>query len=195
MITFDYKYKSFLSLISSTSTEEVVQKVIFDSFPFAFTHTPENYWLLRTSVCKKFEIHPQNFSIIGSAKLGFSLNPKKRGTPFSDGSDIDVVLISDNLFETLWLKLITYRNSVYCQLDSNSKKRFEDLQKILFWGQLRLDKLSDSFDFAKEWWTFFNELSIDVKYGKRQIRAAIFKSWHHATYYYEKSINKIKEHS
>jgi hypothetical protein len=193
MNLFDYKYETFSSLVIANPAEDIVQKIIIDTFPYAFSNNPENYWHLRSRICNKFHVHPQNFTIIGSAKLGFSLNPDTPGKLYSDASDIDIVLVSDYLFESIWLNLISYRNSVYYRLDSYAKQRFNELQMVLFWGQLRLDKLSNSFDFAKDWWEFFNELSTDNKYGNKQIRAAIFKSWHHATNYYVKSVNQIRE--
>ncbi len=102
-----------------------------------------------------------------------------------------MVLISDELFHELWLKLLAFKKRSVYRLSPHYKKKFEELQKTLFYGIIRLDKLSDDFNFAKEWWAFFNKLSTDETLGMHQIRGAIFKSWQHVSLYYEHSIKKI----
>ncbi len=193
MLEFGYNANEFQQIIARLPEHDVVQQYFFDLFPFCFKENQEVYWELRQQVCSKFDIHPRNFVVIGSAKLGFSAAPDKFGKPFGDDSDIDIVIVSDLLFEKIWLKLLNYRESSYYKLNFTSKQKFNDLQRILFFGQIRMDKLSNSFDFAKTYWTFFNELSIDPKYGPRQIRSAIFKSWTHVSSYYEKSLRDLKK--
>jgi hypothetical protein len=193
MVAFSYKYDEFVEIIKETSSIEVVQRYLLDEVPFVYKDNPEIYYKLRQHICKEIGIHPQNFSIVGSAQLGFSISPVKLGRPFSIDSDIDIVLVSNRLFENLWNRLIKYKSTSFYKLNSTLRKKFNELQNIIFYGQIRMDKLSNSFDFAKEWWTLFNKLSIDPNYGKRHIRAAIFKSWFHACNYYEAGIEKVRE--
>jgi len=193
MAAFSYNYTQLIEIVKELSSKEAVQRYLLDLFPFVFKDKPEIYYDLRNRICKNLGTHPQNFSIVGSAKLGFSIAPKKLGKPFDDDSDIDIVIISDRLFEEVWFKLIEYKDKVVIKLDPEAKQRFRDLQMVLFYGQLRMDKLANSFNFAKKWWQLFNQLSVEPKYGQRQIRATIFKSWNHACNYYEKSIEILKE--
>ncbi len=126
----------------------VANKYLFDSFPYCFKDNPDLYYFMREEICKFFNIHPKNFCIVGSGKIGFSLNPKKYGKEFDNYSDIDIVLISDELFHQLWLKLIYFKKNSMYKLSPIYKKRFNELQNILFYGVIRLDKLSNDFDFA-----------------------------------------------
>lgn len=183
----------FQDHLKNKQPSEIVQRYLFDFSPYCFAANPSLYQVFRGEICNNFNIHPQNFTIIGSAKLGFSLNPDKFGSPFTDASDIDVVLVSEELFQQLWFQLIEFRRTTFFRLDSRSKKKFEDLQRFLFFGTIRLDKLSNDFPFARDWWEFFNKMSIDNRFGPRRIRAAIFKTWQHASFYYENTITKIKE--
>lgn len=183
----------FQNYLKTKQPTEIVQACLFDSSPHCFIANPLLYQAFRNEICANFNIHPQNFTIVGSAKMGFSLNPGKFGQPFTEASDIDVVLVSEELFQDLWLQLIEFRRTVISRLDPHTKKNFKDLQKVLFWGTLRLDKLSNDFAFAREWWEFFNRISIDDRFGPRRVRAAIFKTWKHAAFYYEDTIKKIKE--
>ena len=192
MISFDYKYKTFRDAIDSERNADIVQRYILDQFPFCFHDNPEAFWNLRTEVCRNLDIHPQDVAIVGSAKLGFSLSPKRLGEPFGEASDIDLLIVSEDLFEKIWLELIKYRETVVFKLRPDLQSRFKELQRILFFGLLRMDKLSNDFDFAKKYWELFNALSVDPAYGPRPVRAAIYKSWTHACYYYETSIDLIR---
>lgn len=185
--------QEFRDQLAAKQPHEIVQTYLFDSAPYCFAPDPSLYLVFRKEICDNFNIHPQNFAIIGSAKVGFSLRPDKFGKPFTESSDIDVVLVSEELFQTLWVRLIEFRQTVLFRLDPRIRKNFEDLQKILFFGTIRLDKLSNDFPFAKEWWEFFNKMSTDNRFGPRRIRAAIFKTWQHVSFYYENTIQKIKE--
>ncbi len=178
-------------ILEEKPVTDLVQEYLFDGIPYCFKDSPEQYNLFRKTICNKFNIHPQNFTVVGSAKIGFSLSPDKYGKPFSDSSDIDVVLVSEELFQNLWIQLLEYkRTASYRFSNQYVKKRFEDFQHILFFGSIRLDMISEDFPFAKEWWEFFNNLSIDRRFGPRRIRAMIFKSWKHVSYYYENGIRK-----
>ncbi len=185
--------EEFRRQLIEKSPNELVQAFLFDSPPYCFASDPALYQTFREQICNKFKIHPQNFTIIGSAKMGFSLHPARFGKPFCEASDIDVVLVSEELFQTLWIELIEFRRTVLYKLNPNIRKNFERLQNTLFFGNVRLDKLSNDFVFAKEWWEFFNMMSVDQRFGPRRIRAAIFKTWRHVSFYYENSIGKIKE--
>ncbi len=139
------------------------------------------------------ELHPQNFSIAGSAKLGFSLSPSKLGKKFDEGSDIDIILVSERLFNDIWEKLVLFRESPDYSIQPNSKKKAcKDLIFTIFFGHFKLQDLSSYFDFAKDWWMFFNALSTDEKYGPRQINAALFKNWACVDSFYERSLRDIK---
>ncbi len=187
-----YSKKDFEKDLLSTPIRDVTNKYLFDNYPFCFQDKPDLLIQFRNDICDQFKIHNKNFCIVGSGKIGFSLRPSKYGSKFSEASDIDIVLISDELFQSLWLQLLAFKKTSTYKLSPQFKKKFFDLQKIFFYGIVRFDKLSNDFSFAKEWWVFFNSLSKDSKYGGRRIRAAIFKDWWYVSNYYEYSMNKIK---
>jgi len=182
----------FKNDLRSSKPEVVVQKYLFDRSPYCFADNPQRYIDFRKEICEQFKIHLQNFAIVGSAKVGFSLNPTKFGVVFSDSSDVDVVLVSEELFQRLWIDLIRFRRDEFAYLPSEYKKQFNELQYILFWGHVRMDKLPNKFTAAKKWWEFFNRLSKDTRFGPRRIRAMIFKTWKHVSFFYEKNIMELK---
>lgn len=72
-----------------------------EGIPFAFKNCPGVYESIRSWVGLRLNIDPKEFNVTGSARLGQSLAPSKIGKPFGDGSDLDIFIISSELFEHL----------------------------------------------------------------------------------------------
>jgi hypothetical protein len=187
------EYKDFLEIVKINSPEFVVQRYILDEPPFAFRENMEQYYELRKLVCEKFGIHYMDFSIIGSAKLGFSLNPDKIGKAFSEDSDIDIAIISNQLFDKVWTDLIEYRNSntIDIRLDPETKRRFDRLQWTMFFGHIRPDQMPKEFDFCRDWWKFFENISRNGKFGYRKTRGRLYRSWIHVSWDCQRSVKEI----
>ncbi len=57
----------------------------------------------RDLVATCMEVQDGAMSLVGSARVGFSFNPKRRFRPFSkEDSDFDIAVISDSAFEEIW---------------------------------------------------------------------------------------------
>ncbi|MFE7537718.1 hypothetical protein ACF07W_27045 [Streptomyces sp. NPDC015140] len=82
------------------------------------THGPcvaissEVHALLREAVAKHVNIHPnRDVYTVGSAKLGFSINPNHRYSHFGDESDVDVAIVSPELYGSLWREARSFVSS------------------------------------------------------------------------------------
>lgn len=53
-------------------------------------------------MAQKFTTPATNIFICGSALLGYSLSPQKDFANFNDNSDIDIVIISNKMFDRFW---------------------------------------------------------------------------------------------
>ena len=62
----------------------------------------------KKDVSSYFNIHPSQIVMVGSAKLGFSISPHKRYREFGDTSDIDLAIISKELFDNVSDSLLDY---------------------------------------------------------------------------------------
>jgi hypothetical protein len=92
--------QEFKELIVNLDTHQVLAKVfLLEGTPFVFEKSPMKYIIFKEQVADRFGIGSQDVCIVGSAKLGFSPSPHKYGTSFSETSDVDVVIISDPLFD------------------------------------------------------------------------------------------------
>lgn len=168
----DARLHLFKDDLSRLSPLQIIRKHII--FGDCAVITNPQYFELRTVIAEKFQVHPNEVLIVGSAKLGFSIAPAKRYRPFSDTSDIDVVIVSATLFNGIWQSVLKYQKS------GGYWERFDDFKKYLFQGWIRPDKLppEKSFQFANEWWTFFNDISSSGKYSEYKIAGALYQNWH-----------------
>lgn len=61
---------------------------------------------------EKFKVTPKNICLTGSGKLGFSLDPDADFRPFnSEESDLDIVVVSSEIFEKFWTILLNAQYS------------------------------------------------------------------------------------
>ncbi len=81
-----------------------------------YLHIPQDELVDRMDFFKeivstKLNINFHSLQIVGSAKTGYSLSPKKLLKPFHDeipgvpSSDIDIAIVSDRLFQSFWGEL------------------------------------------------------------------------------------------
>jgi hypothetical protein len=107
------KSDEFRELIRLLDNHQILAKVfILEGIPFVFENSPMKYVIFREQVADRFGIGSQDVCIVGSAKLGFSPSAHKFGQPFSETSDVDVVVISELLFQDGSTQLFTALNGL-----------------------------------------------------------------------------------
>lgn len=155
-------------------------KTLVDRYYYS-THGPildnEKQASLRRRVSDHFGVSMRDVILVGSAKLGFTVRAKP-GRPalshFGDASDIDVAIVSSDLFLKNWQKTYSY----WVQRDEWTKA--PEFRKYLFRGWLRPDKLPTDPDFpvSKDWFEFFRSLQASGEYGSYKIAAGIYINEH-----------------
>ena len=163
----------------------VVQKHI--TFGDSYILDGDQYFELKHSISEKFRIHPSQVILVGSGKLGFSIAPKKRFRHFGDHSDIDVAIVSSELFQAIWEEVFEYWN-VRRYWERHS--RFKD---YLFRGWLRPDLIPTSIESLYEWFDFFRKLTATGHYGPYNISAGIYQSWQYLESYQQMSVVGCRE--
>ncbi len=72
-----------------------------EGIPYAFRKCPAVYESLRSWLSVILGVHAKEIGVVGSARIGKSISPGKLGKQFSAASDLDLVIVSKGLFETL----------------------------------------------------------------------------------------------
>ena len=82
--------------------EQLVRLWIAEGIPYAFQACPALFETVRTWLAAQLEIAPRAVTLIGSARLGYSMKPGNRwGRPFGSGSDLDLSIACPTLFDQL----------------------------------------------------------------------------------------------
>lgn len=128
---------------------------------------------LRRAVASHFGVAMRDVIITGSAKLGFTLVSKEfrpMFSPFGNSSDIDVAIISSDLFTELWQITRSYVSDHGDWPDANSFRKF------LLRGWLRPDRLPKDSNFPRslEWFEFFRGLTNSGKFGPYKIAGGVY---------------------
>lgn len=87
------------ALKGSTHTRNAIARLwLSEGIPFAFKDNPGIYDALRCWLSLRLQVNPKDINIQGSAKIGQSLSPHKLGKDLSQNSDLDLFIISFELF-------------------------------------------------------------------------------------------------
>ena len=79
----------------------IARQWLSEGIPYAFKDCPGVYESVRAWIATRLNIDPKEVNLTGSARLGQSLAPDKMGKPFGEGSDLDIFIISNELFDNL----------------------------------------------------------------------------------------------
>jgi hypothetical protein len=72
-----------------------------EGIPYAFKDNPALYETVRGWLSTKLSVDPKEIHLTGSARLGQSMAPDKLGKIFGQNSDLDLFVVSQNLFEKI----------------------------------------------------------------------------------------------
>lgn len=193
--------EDFQSLINQARNDEdysqLVRKYLFHGIPFVFDSRESDYYDFRARIATRWDVRFHEVLILGSAKLGYSYYKK---TLFSLDSDIDVAIVSLDLFE-LFEKEIS---NVQYQIDKGmitmtayEEEQYFKFLKYLVKGWMRPDLLPRGMGGIinkDNWFEYFRSIS----YGKSQvgdykISAGLFKNFDYMEKYYVESLKASKQ--
>jgi hypothetical protein len=198
----------FKQLLLSQPLSNLVEDHIFQGFPFVFRQTPEALDVLKRHLFSELGADPDNISIVGSARIGFSLNPDNFPRGFSEASDIDVLIVDKGLFDEIWTALLKWnyprrRLSKLGKIDGDwTYQRRKDIywgwfvpDEIRFEGLSFPDALEPIRDLSTKWFNAFHSLSQysnHVEIARREINGRLYRTWNHASLYHEEGLRLLR---
>jgi len=206
----------FKSLVLAVDSHNVLAKVfLLEGTPYVFESSPMKYVIFREQVAERFSVGSQDVGIVGSAKLGFSPSPIKFGKQFKEESDVDVVVISEELFHHGSFELFKSLNHVEPPVHVARKVRSEkDKPSVVSvdaqdWVKIKGARRNYTFNnfnpsllpgdssirqeiFSKITSTAGLFLALEPQVFVSKIRCRIFKSWKAAEEYYANSLRQLK---
>jgi len=189
MITVDdFKAKLRDEAISEV---EIVQRYITYGSPFVFEGDDDKYFKLKKTIAENFSLNPEAVIMVGSAKLGFSISPLKRWQPFHGESDIDMVIISSDVFDRFWKELYAFNINLTARTDKEEERYYRFLN-YFFKGWLRPDVFPFSYVGRNVWLDFFKSISYGEFGDYNKITGAIFRGWEFYEGYHTGNIKEIR---
>jgi hypothetical protein len=76
----------------------IIRLWMTEGIPYAFKENPLIYEEIRNFIAKGVNVESKEVSIIGSARIGYSLSKKEWGRPFNENSDFDFAIVSNRLY-------------------------------------------------------------------------------------------------
>lgn len=186
------KKEEFFEYFSEKRPEELLdlcRENLFQGIPYVFNEDKKLFYLFRKRIADFWEIHYNDIYITGSAVLGFSIFKQ---TDFSLDSDIDVAIISNNLFEKIMKDVHKYQLNFRENKGKLSKQDIKQYHRFLEYiamGWIRPDllptNLIEEISILKdEWNDFFQSISNGKsEVGNYQVNAGVFKSASHLEEY------------
>jgi hypothetical protein len=195
----------FKEALAESPLAAVVQQHVFRGLPYVFRDEPASNNLLIGHLCGELSVLEQNVVVVGSAKIGFSMNPDSFPREFSDTSDIDVIVVSDVLFDRVWMTLLEWqypRRGINLGRIEDEWARFR--RKEIYWGwlvpnEIRYEGLSfpDTLkplrNISAKWFNTFQGLSLYPEFARRQVSGRLYRTWEHALRYHTDGLRRIRD--
>lgn len=147
-------------------------------------------------VAQSLDVNFNNISIVGSSKIGFSMNPDKEFRDFCPDdpdpkkiSDIDLIIVSSKFFHKFW--------EAYLELHSNKVYfSYPFVTSSIFRKFVSIKNPKPLNPFFKEWIAKIEKFNKDYQtiFGiKHEINYRIYESWEAVELYHLKGIQELKE--
>ena len=194
----------FKGLLVTESLERIVADHIFRGIPFVFRDHPESLNVLQQHLGIALELAPANTLVVGSAKIGFSLNPDRFPRRFTAYSDIYVLVVDSRLFDTIWTTVLKWHYPRKgSPLGGQDAPWMRNMRKCIYWGAImphNIRYVGLSFpevlkpirDLSAAWFNAFQGLSVYPEFSARQVSGLLYRSWEHARLYQMEGLRRIK---
>jgi len=182
-------HPAFVDTLKLLSSEEEIlnftRKYVIHGTPYIFKDKENEYYDFRKRISEKWNVSFHEVFITGSSKLGYSYH---KGKNFDENSDIDVAIVSSDLFNEIMLTIEDFqwkirRRQVYLNVEQLEK--YHKFLEYLAIGWIRPDKLPSELlrndkRLKTEWFAFFKSISNGKsEVGNYEVTAGIFKSYKH----------------
>jgi hypothetical protein len=192
----------FRADLRDKSLPELLDMSLHNDEPPYVLEDQDRWDAFRDSIVKNTGAEKSGIRIVGSARFGFSLRPNLEFRKFSDTSDIDVVVVSPDLFDSFWISLLSaaYPRHRLAQGPGGwlLKERRELYGGWLTPLKIRLDgrilgpKATPALEFKEKW---FNALKEAARFPTRRhedVQGRLYRTWTHADLYHQFSLTELK---
>jgi hypothetical protein len=193
----------FLKAIRDRTPEGAARTLVLSrTVPHCFTGAGGLYQTFLDHIATCLGVSTDFITVVGSAKMGFALAPDAFPRPYSGSSDVDVVVINEQLFDQGWLSLLQW---LYARRRSIGRAERNWLGRLL--GDISQGFFAPDFlgsgivtdvnlaafrSLRASWVTTFNSLATAAPaLAPLTVHGRLFRSEEHAVLYYADTLHKI----
>jgi hypothetical protein len=182
--------EEFEAILRRGNLLQVVEDFVFEGVPYVFSGREADYQLLRRHISAGLGVGVEDLTLVGSGRIGFSLSPDTFGRPFSESSDLDVVVVSAPLFDVAWLELLRARPR-YQTLTPRVQQWYDDHRNHVYYGRIWPAKLAGVIKLSRRWFGVFKSLSQYPELADREVHGLLYRTWDHARLYHQYGLSRI----
>jgi hypothetical protein len=190
-MTGDLEIRMRKNAVATLDPMTVVSDFVLGAQPFAFRAHPEAYDEFIKEVASRLGVDCESIILIGSARLGFSLNKARLFCSFSDESDLDIIIIGSEIFDEGWIELLSKRDR-FSLVGGEELQRFKRTRDNIFNGYFRPDQFPVDTELSRAWFPKLASRFASPIAQIHPIQAWLFKSVDHARYYYSRYVGTIQ---
>ena len=174
----------FVKFLGEKKLRDLVQEYVFTGVPYAFRDAEGDYEALRSHLAVNLQLPVEDLTIVGSGRIGFSLEPDTFGIPFGPEKDLDVVV---------WLELLRMSPAQFGALSRQQKKRVNDhRQNEIYWGRLWPANLLGIAPSARRWVEAFRGISRNPRLAYHETNGRLYRTWDHAQIYHMYGLQQLR---
>lgn len=196
----------FTALIESGPLDGVVQDHFVAGLPWYFRDDESLFGAFRDHFVSGLGIASEDLCLIGSARTGFAISPDSFPRPFHATSDLDVAIVSADLFDSAWLSLVKWGHPRRFTLPAGEREWMVERQKEIFWGWLRPDRLRfKGLRFPQDlvvlrqvrsaWFDTFRSVGAaftGTDLAGREVSGRLYRSWDHLVGYQAEGLRRLR---
>jgi hypothetical protein len=193
----------FRELLKIQTDVQLLEPCLRDEAPPFVCEDQSNLWdSFRDEFVSRLGVTRADIRIVGSGRLGFSLKPWKNLQAFSDTSDIDVVIVSADLFDRLWVSLleVVYPRPPMIERIAGwvAKRRNEVYTGWLTPLAIKIDRsilgprADTILDIKSRWFGAVKEAARHPSRRHENVAGRLYRTWRHAELYHLHSLAELR---
>jgi hypothetical protein len=187
------KIETFKKDLLSLDKSLIVSQWLLEPCPYIFRDDYLFYLRWKTVLGKTINVDPKDIVVIGTAGLGFSLNPYKNYKSFDEKSDIDIAIISHYHFDIAWFEL-RHLGTKRLRLSPIELESINDhVNRLIYWGTIATDKILHLFPFNLEWQKATDEIKKMNAIFNRDINFRIYNDYDSLRAYNINNMKKLQD--
>lgn len=151
--TFWREYREF-----DFNSSYFVTARVFEGLPNCWDREYD-YVRWRHDYSERIGVDPQSLTLVGSAKLGYSLSPSKGFKTFDSHSDLDLAVVSESCFDQAWKALRKTINEFDIIKDEKKNEIKGYARKLIFDGTVDVNSWISEIPFAAAWGAARDDMS------------------------------------